>query len=510
MSDIEVATSVVRLTMRRVRGKQPTPEAFVAVAPSKVLLGDATTSFLPPNFRPSDGEDFFQELYNHHGLDVIKHRRVDRNKMRTMIRASFLKNHRDYCETYLSSKRCPPSIRNSGRGLATKLSLCADRLISELTHLQRVELFRKMIIRCQEDNLHDTLLDILAFLYKRDYRITVLESDDAKHWLSAKSALLTYNGKWGIIDHSCYKGLLKHPELLCKALRKNPQVIAIHEELKELAAEAKEKLFLSNYAIFTELCDTTLLEEGIIRVHCHFMLEAAFSNKLRIRNPELLAFRGSLPIKSSATMLAQVGTSSHKSSAAGMYYLLMPKLTKIFSYGTSRPFLDFRVNPDHIMAFVQSKKISVDDAKIELLQTYKDSEKHIRTLEFVTLRLDEIKRSEKIMRRSKDLQQTRFPRRYIRVVDEQFLPHMLELKDRHKILVLDGPSQVGKTTFCKQLAKNPEKEYVEIDCSGLTTAPNFHVLTDHTSIICWDEVGPQYVCDYRKIFQGPEKGSQPG
>ena len=72
-------------------------------------------------------------------------------------------------------------------------------------------------------------------------------------------------------------------------------------------------------------------------------------------------------------------------------------------------------------------------------------------------------------------------------------------------LVLDGPSQVGKTTFCKQLAKNPDKEYVEIDCSGLKTAPNFHVLTDSTSIICWDEVGPQYMCDFRKILQGPEK-----
>ena len=142
------------------------------------------------------------------------------------------------------------------------------------------------------------------------------------------------------------------------------------------------------------------------------------------------------------------------------------------------------------MVFVQSKKMSVDDAKLEILQTFKDSEKHIRTLEFVTLKLDEITRSETIMKRCKDLQKTRFPRRYIRIVDEQFLPHMKTLKDRHKILVLDGPSQVGKTTFCKQLDKNPDKDYVEIDCSGLKTAPNFHVSTDSTSIICWGEVGP--------------------
>ena len=62
MSDAEVATSAVRLTMRRCRGKQITPEAFVTVAPSPVKLGELTISLLPPNFRPIDGVDFFQEL----------------------------------------------------------------------------------------------------------------------------------------------------------------------------------------------------------------------------------------------------------------------------------------------------------------------------------------------------------------------------------------------------------------------------------------------------------------
>ena len=67
-------------------------------------------------------------------------------------------------------------------------------------------------------------------------------------------------------------------------------------------------------------------------------------------------------------------------------------------------------------------------------------------------------------------------------------PQQPLMKDRHKFLVLDGPSQVGKTTFCKQLTRHPDEEYVEIDCSSLQTAPNFHVFTDSTSVICWDEL----------------------
>ena len=55
------------------------------------------------------------------------------------------------------------------------------------------------------------------------------------------------------------------------------------------------------------------------------------------------------------------------------------------------------------------------------------------------------------------------------------------------------------------MCKSQEKEYVEIDCSGLSTAPNFHVLTDTTTTICWGEVNPAYVCKFRKLFQGPEK-----
>ena len=203
--------------------------------------------------------------------------------MRIMVWASFLVNRRDYCETFLNSKRCPQSINNSERGLATQLSLCADLLISELSHLQRVEIFRKMIIRCQDHKLNDALLDPLAFLYERDYRIAIIEFEGMKCWLTATCVLLTYNGKWGIIDHSYYKGLMKPPQLSCKALRNNAQVIAIHQDLKELAAEAKEKLHLANYTIATELCETTLEEEGIIRVHCHLMLDVGLVVNLQFK-----------------------------------------------------------------------------------------------------------------------------------------------------------------------------------------------------------------------------------
>ena len=293
--------------------------------------------------------------------------------MRFAVRVAYLLHHRNYCESYLTSKRCPDSIKGSKRGLGSRLSLCADRLISEMNHLQRTELFRKMIIRCQEQKLHETLLDILAFLFRRDYRITMVDADNTNYWMHALNGLLTYNGPFGIIDSRCYKGLLMHPQLLCKALRNNAIVISLFNDLKALALEAKEKFFLAHVSIAIELCENTLLLEMLIRVHGHLMLEGGFGRKINIQDPSVLAFRGQLPIKSSATLLAAIGTMSHRSVAAGHYYLLSPKLSGILAWGTCKPFVHFRVNPDHIMAFVQSEKKSPDAAKMEILKTYKDT-----------------------------------------------------------------------------------------------------------------------------------------
>ena len=102
--------------------------------------------------------------------------------------------------------------------MATKLSLCSDRLISELSHLQRIERFRKMIVRCQEQNLQETLLDILAFLYKRDNRVAMVEADTTKYCLAAQNGLLTYNGKFGIIDNRYYKRAHEAPSVVVQSL----------------------------------------------------------------------------------------------------------------------------------------------------------------------------------------------------------------------------------------------------------------------------------------------------
>ena len=106
------------------------------------------------------------------------------------------------------------------------------------------------------------------------------------------------------------------------------------------------------------------------------------------------------------------------------------------------------------MAFVQSGKMSLDDAKLEILKTFKDSCTHIRTIEFTVVRLNEIQRSEKIRLRCIEIAKTRFPRRIIPAVDEVFLPHMLEKEKGPPQVFGFGRPESGGQNDISQITRN--------------------------------------------------------
>ena len=84
-----------------------------------------------------------------------------------------------------------------------------------------------------------------------------------------------------------------------------------------------------------------------------------------------------------------------------------------------------------------------------------------------------------------------------------FLDQFKTPRDRAKCLVLDGPSQTGKTAFCLWLYDNPEKTMV-VNCSGVASEPDLRPFVENdTRLILFDECTPALMATYRKIFQGP-------
>ena len=73
-------------------------------------------------------------------------------------------------------------------------------------------------------------------------------------------------------------------------------------------------------------------------------------------------------------------------------------------------------------------------------------------------------------------------------------------RHRYKFLVLQGPSQLGKTAFARSLC-DPGLETLEVNCaSGDEPDLRAYRLRKH-GLVLFDEIVPQQVVSQRKVFQ---------
>ena len=72
---------------------------------------------------------------------------------------------------------------------------------------------------------------------------------------------------------------------------------------------------------------------------------------------------------------------------------------------------------------------------------------------------------------------------------------------RKALLVLQGPSSVGKTEYVRTLFG--PGEVLEMNCAGLTTVCMSGFDRRLHRCLLWDEAGPRMIAQNRKIFQHP-------
>ena len=116
-------------------------------------------------------------------------------------------------------------------------------------------------------------------------------------------------------------------------------------------------------------------------------MESKAKKKLHITNPEALRFEEALPQRRTDKVSSAIGVQSASQPACGHYYLRMPKTGLIFSGGAQEPFLGYRVNPEWIISYVQSNKLTPGNARKEILKTYKNSKMHIDNLNYTEAQL---------------------------------------------------------------------------------------------------------------------------
>jgi hypothetical protein len=175
--------------------------------------------------------------------------------------------------------------------------------------------------------------------------------------------LLTYNGQWGELPHT-----LVPPgspvEVVVAAVLAEPSAANVWREFLALAEEVRSRFPRADWAVSQELSTETWQSSGSIRFHMHMFNKN--DSKMWAASGAEFEFRGVEPHKRVA-----VGnlTAKATTSSSGLYYLLAPKIGRLRCEGRKVPHVGFPVNGEWIMALVAAQKMTVEDAREQVIQS---------------------------------------------------------------------------------------------------------------------------------------------
>ena len=153
----------------------------------------------------------------------------------------------------------------------------------------------------------------------------------------------------------------------------------------------------------------------------------------------------------------------------------------------------------------KGKKLTADGARMEYVKAVAGAASNLHNIAEVQKQQEEMELEAMVRQAQAEVCGVcSKPFRKLEIVDQfeaQFGPDA-KLK-RRKILVLDGPSQYGKTEFAISLV--PPGQGVEINCSNCTLEPpsqGMYRPTQHNLILC-DEMKVSLLLKNKRLFQGP-------
>ena len=143
-------------------------------------------------------------------------------------------------------------------------------------------------------------------------------------------------------------------------------------------------------------------------------------------------------------------------------------------------------------------------AREQYVKCGKDLAHHLRNLEILKKEWDDSAMMKRIAIENARLATTQKPRRYIKEIEEEFLPQFMEgeLLRRRKFLVLDGDSGLGKTVCAQTLATSTE-HFLEVNCATCAEPPLRDYNCNQHEVVFFDEVKPQMVIKQKRLYQAP-------
>ena len=307
--------------------------------------------------------------------------------------------------------------------------------------------------------------------------------------------LLTYQGDWGILPLGDLSiGAPEEQVLACA--RRMPAVHQLWFELREFSLQTCDWLKASAFSCCLEVCEETWTSKDTLRIHAHVAFKKDTS-QLRCQSQYKCVWMGSVPHKQASCF----GRNSARAANSVLYYCQAPKKYQLLSTGSLQPFVGYPVNPEWIFAMIENRKLSYLNARHQLIFTGKGLSRRLHDLDTWHKANEVLELQEHSLAVQQQIRSTNKPFRTLIDVDTWLERAMQPYQPRKKMLVLTGPSRMGKTEYVRSLF--PLGAVLELNCAGLE-----HVcLQDFSAVrhkcIMWDEVHPRLVASNRKLFQHP-------
>ena len=342
------------------------------------------------------------------------------------------------------------------------------------------------------------VLDWARETWGTDLRNRDVEVQGKKQWLQGKQSLMTWNGDWGLVDPASVSDVGDDWRKMIRQLSDLRQTKDLWQEFRAFVDGLVLQFYLVDWAVSLELCmETWEKDRQKIRLHFHFVWKA--NDRLRCRSRRPWLFRGAPPHVQSTVATLQTRVSG---SWCGLYYLLCPKIGKLFSFGPKEPFRDFPVSGEWIFSMVQSQKMELDDARVELCKCGKGLVRKLADLDKVKQCRSELKLQERVAHVQAMLASRNKAFKHFDVVEAWKSEATAPLQRRKKFLVLAGPSGVGKTEYVRGLF-GPDA-LLELNCANCACVPDLRAFDYMThKVVLFDEACVAMVLKNRKLFQAP-------
>ena len=328
----------------------------------------------------------------------------------------------------------------------------------------------------------------------------VKPTDNGRTRIQGKCVSLTYNGDWGIVqipvpaDYSSEQGLRN----FISTIKAHPAALKLWRLLEAWSVDICKGFSLFRISQCIELSIHTL-SEGIVRLHVHACLEREAKFNVRVTDAGL-SFLGSAPYCKVEDMFTRSQRSGGgRNTNQAHYYIQGPKTSKIFSSGKQAPFVDYSVKSEWISSRVQDGKFSLECCREEFVKCGRNVRENLANLDIVTQERTHLAMREHISEVQRRLRLSRMPVHTYEQV-ENFHAEFATEKDRRPLLVINGPSGLGKTTFVRSWCE-PD-EILELSCEGMLEPDLREVKFNKTRVVLLDECSATLILSYKKVFMG--------